>query len=1096
MEAESILQVSVMTVLEDVLQQQGNRTSNITPALLRYEAAGWLRKTVGVVGGKDLPAEPSEEEFRLGLRSGIILCNVLNKVQPGAVPKVVEGACDSVIIPDGAALSAYQYFENIRNFLVAVEEMGIPTFEASDFEQGGKSSRIVHCVLALKSYSEWKQNGAIGTWKYSANAKPSNFGTAKPFARKNSEPFMNPSISRTVSLGEKSVESFCSEQSELSEAGSVRSLQKLVRAALSDKRQEEIPVIVESMLNKLTEEFERRLTSQKEQIKITSKDMEESVPDDSASQTASCEDKKDEVEAPTEAPTNEVVEAPTEEMVEDEALSNETSESPTEEVIDNEPSKELQKSESYKEKCKADEEESLRRRKAEEEESLRRRKAEEESLRRRKADEEESIRRRKADEEKSMRRLLKQQALVEQQKQDIMELKHSLHATKSGMQCLQKVYREEFIILGKQFHRLSHAALGYQKVLEENRKLYNQVQDLKGNIRVYCRVRPFLNGQQNNMTSVDHVDHGSITIVTPSKYGKEGKKSFTFNRAFGSTATQAEVFADTQPLIRSVLDGYNVCIFAYGQTGSGKTYTMTGPKELTEEELGVNYRALGDLFFLQQQRKETISYEISVQMLEIYNEQVRDLLSSEGLNKRYPLHVYLYQNCLYLHSSQNGINVPDANLVRVTSTADVINLMNLGHKNRAVSATAMNDRSSRSHSCLTVHVQGKELTSGNILRGSMHLVDLAGSERVDKSEVTGDRLKEAQHINKSLAALGDVISSLASKNAHVPYRNSKLTQLLQDSLGGQAKTLMFVHIAPEYEALVETISTLKFAERVATIELGAAKVNKDSGGEVRELKEQIASLKAALARKEGEPESMQMQMQRSQSLSSSSETNSMSKTGSSPSPSLPKWNSLSDLSSSNINTENESSSTSRRDSLEIQEMLANPSLWPPLGSPALSVKEDDKDSVPGDWVDKVMVNKPEKLDNTSKNQNPSPASKEVSKEVINGQLPGKFYQTYIRAPTKVHPESNLTKPTAIKKGNQDDDSDATSDCSEPEVWQSNTPKATNGAKPKKQQLRTVKSTETRSSIPSLIPSPSARKSPNAGANQTLQKGKRKTGVTK
>ncbi|OMO96697.1 hypothetical protein CCACVL1_04826 [Corchorus capsularis] len=1068
MEAESILQVSVMSVLEDVLQQQGNRTSNIVPALLRYEAAGWLRKTVGVVGGKDLPAEPSEEEFRLGLRSGIILCNVLNKVQPGAVPKVVEGACDSVIIPDGAALSAYQYFENIRNFLVAVEEMGIPTFEASDFEQGGKSSRIVHCVLALKSYSEWKQNGAIGTWKYSANAKPSNFGTAKPFARKNSEPFTNP-ISRTVSLGEKSVESFCSEQSELSEAGSVRSLQKLVRAALSDKRQEEIPVIVESMLNKLTEEFERRLTSQKEQIRITSKDMEESVPDDSASQTTSCED-KDEVEAPTEAPINEVVEAPTEEMVEDEALRKETIESPTEEVIDNEPSKELQKSESYKEKCKADEEESIRRRKAAEE-----------SLRRRKADEEESLRRRKADEEESMRRLLKQQALVEQQKRDIMELKHSLHATKSGMQCLQKVYQEEFIILGKQFHRLSHAALGYQKVLEENRKLYNQVQDLKGNIRVYCRVRPFLNGQQNNMTSVDHVDHSSITIVTPSKYGKEGKKLFTFNRAFGSNATQAEVFADTQPLIRSVLDGYNVCIFAYGQTGSGKTYTMTGPKELTEEELGVNYRALGDLFFLQQQRKETISYEISVQMLEIYNEQVRDLLSSEEIR----------------NSSQNGINVPDANLVRVTSTADVINLMNLGHKNRAFSATAMNDRSSRSHSCLTVHVQGKELTSGNILRGSMHLVDLAGSERVDKSEVTGDRLKEAQHINKSLAALGDVISSLASKNAHVPYRNSKLTQLLQDSLGGQAKTLMFVHIAPEYEALVETISTLKFAERVATIELGAAKVNKDSGGEVRELKEQIASLKAALARKEGEPESMQMQMQRSQSLSSSSETNSMSKTGSSPSPSLPKWNSLSDLSSSNINTENESSSTSRRDSLEIQEMLANPSLWPPLGSPALSVKEDDKDSVPGDWVDKVMVNKQEKLDNnTSKNQNPSPASKEVSKEVINGQLPGKFYQTYIRTPTKVHPESNLTKPTAIKKGNQDDDSDATSDCSESEVWQSSTPKTTNGAKPKKQQLRTVKSTETRSSIPSLIPSPSARKSPNAGSNQTLQKGKRKTGLTK
>ena len=124
----------------------------------------------------------------------------------------------------------------------------------------------------------------------------------------------------------------------------------------------------------------------------------------------------------------------------------------------------------------------------------------------------------------------------------------------------------------------------------------------------------------------------------------------------------------------------------------------------------------------------------------------------------------------------------------VSSTDDVIQLMDLGQMNRAVSSTAMNDRSSRSHSCVTVHVQGRDLTSGTIIHGSMHLVDLAGSERVDKSEVTGDRLKEAQHINKSLSALGDVISSLSQKTSHVPYRNSKLTQLLQDSLGKILKT--------------------------------------------------------------------------------------------------------------------------------------------------------------------------------------------------------------------------------------------------------------------------------------------------------------------
>ncbi|MBA0567481.1 hypothetical protein Golob_012216 [Gossypium lobatum] len=163
--------------------------------------------------------------------------------------------------------------------------------------------------------------------------------------------------------------------------------------------------------------------------------------------------------------------------------------------------------------------------------------------------------------------------------------------------------------------------------------------------------------------------------------------------------------------------------------------------------------------------------------------------------------------------------------------------MRTGQKNRAVGATALNERSSRSHSVLTIHVYGKELVSGSILKGCLHLVDLAGSERVDKSEAVGDRLKEAQHINKSLSALGDVISALAQKSTHIPYRNSKLTQVLQDSLGGHAKTLMFVHISPEVNSIGETVSTLKFAERVASIELGAAKSNKETG-DIRELKEE------------------------------------------------------------------------------------------------------------------------------------------------------------------------------------------------------------------------------------------------------------------
>ncbi|CAN4077723.1 unnamed protein product [Withania somnifera] len=187
----------------------------------------------------------------------------------------------------------------------------------------------------------------------------------------------------------------------------------------------------------------------------------------------------------------------------------------------------------------------------------------------------------------------------------------------------------------------------------------------------------------------------------------------------------------------------------------------------------------------------------------------------------------------------------------VKSTANVLELMNIGLMNRAVGATALNERSSRSHSILTVHVRGIDLETNDILRGCLHLVDLAGSERVDRSEATGDRLREAQHINKSLSALGDVIFALAQKSSHVPYRNSKLTQVLQSSLGGQAKTLMFVQLNPDVESYSETISTLKFAERVSGVELGAARNNKEGRG-VKELMDQVANLKETISKKDEE----------------------------------------------------------------------------------------------------------------------------------------------------------------------------------------------------------------------------------------------------
>ncbi|GJN34838.1 hypothetical protein PR202_gb23537 [Eleusine coracana subsp. coracana] len=612
---------------------------------------------------------------------------------------------DTSVPADGSALCAYQYFENLRNFLVVVEELGLPTFEVSDLEKGGKSVRVVDCVLALKSFSGSNKTGRHASCKYGGILKP--LTSKKYFILNNSDAFMNKNMRnhseafRNGFSEEQNISAHCSLESD--EVTSSDSLRRLVRATLLDKKPKEIPLIIESLISKVIQEYEHRIANQ-------------NMMDDEKEDTLN---------------TNEggII------------------------VVQNGSNAAQQFQPEAETK-------------------------------------------------------------LDLQQKQIQELRSAISSVKSGMEQLRLQYYDEFSKLGEQLYTLSNAASGYHKVLEENRKLYNQIQDLKGNIRVYCRVRPFLPGQICSSSAVAGMEERTITIITPTKYGKDGTKSFTFNKCFGPTATQDEVFSDMQPLIRSVLDGFNVCIFAYGQTGSGKTYTMSGPKVLTEESLGVNYRALNDLFNLQAQRKGTINYDIS-----------------------------------------KGLAVPDASIIPVTSTADVVELMNQGQKNRAVGSTAINDRSSRSHSCLTVHVQGRDLTSGTILRGCMHLVDLAGSERVDKSEVVGDRLKEAQYINKSLSALGDVIASLAQKNSHVPYRNSKLTQLLQDSLGGQAKTLMFVHISPEPDAVGETVSTLKFAERVASVELGASKANKE-GSEVRELKEQIAYLKAALAKKEGESENI------------------------------------------------------------------------------------------------------------------------------------------------------------------------------------------------------------------------------------------------
>ncbi|KAK8267548.1 hypothetical protein V6Z12_D11G005500 [Gossypium hirsutum] len=442
------------------------------------------------------------------------------------------------------------------------------------------------------------------------------------------------------------------------------------------------------------------------------------------------------------------------------------------------------------------------------------------------------------------------QSFMDSQFHAMRDLRFTSNAIRQELLKTQKSYFEEFNLLEVKLKALADAAGNYREVLNENRKLFNEIQDLRGNIRVFCRVRPFLPGQNGKQTIVESIgDNGQLVVTNPAKPGKEGQKTFKFNKVFGPAATQGEVFADIQPFIQSVVDGYNVCIFAYGQTGSGKTYTMTGPNDATEEEWGVNFRALNNLFKISQNRRSTFQYEVGVQVVEIYNDQVRDLLSNRtGPAKKMGVTSI---------SQPNGLAVPDASMHPVLSTTDVIDLINLGFKNRTVSATALNERSSRSHSIVTVHVRGKDLKAGNYIYGNLHLVDLAGSERVDRSEVTGDRLKEAQHINKSLSSLGDVIFALAQKSPHVPYRNSKLTQVLQSSLGGQAKTLMFVQLNPDVTSYSESLSTLKFAERVSGVELGAARSSKE-GKDVKELMEQMASLKDTIAKKDEEIERLHL----------------------------------------------------------------------------------------------------------------------------------------------------------------------------------------------------------------------------------------------
>jgi len=264
------------------------------------------------------------------------------------------------------------------------------------------------------------------------------------------------------------------------------------------------------------------------------------------------------------------------------------------------------------------------------------------------------------------------------------------------------------------------------------------------------------------------------------------------------------IFEEISQLVQSALDGYNVCIFAYGQTGSGKTYTMSSPKD------GMIPQAVHQIYSVAESlRKKGWTYSMEGSFLEIYNENINDLLGKpEEMDKK---------KHEIKHDTQRGkTTVTDLTTVNLDSSATVAHLLDRASGNRSVATTKANERSSRSHAVFILKLAGCNTATGERSEGVLNLIDLAGSERLVHSQSTGDRLRETQAINKSLSCLGDVIYALgnAKEGGHVPYRNSKLTYLLQYSLGGNSKTLMFVNVSPLKQHLSETLCSLRFATKV------------------------------------------------------------------------------------------------------------------------------------------------------------------------------------------------------------------------------------------------------------------------------------------
>ncbi|XP_060045581.1 kinesin-like protein KIFC1 isoform X5 [Erinaceus europaeus] len=377
----------------------------------------------------------------------------------------------------------------------------------------------------------------------------------------------------------------------------------------------------------------------------------------------------------------------------------------------------------------------------------------------------------------------------------------------------------------------------------ERRRLHNQLQELKGNIRVFCRVRPVLPGEPTPLSGFLQFPSGPNGPSNPPtrlslSWSDERRSTlsgapapttrhdFSFDRVFPPGSRQEEVFEEISMLVQSALDGYPVCIFAYGQTGSGKTFTMEGGLEGDPQTEGLIPRALRHLFSVAQEMSvQGWTYNFVASYVEIYNETVRDLLATRTRKGQ-------GGECEIRRAGPGSkeLTVTNARYVPVSCEKEVEALLHLAHQNRAVARTAHNERSSRSHSVFQLQIYGEHTGRGLQCMAPLSLVDLAGSERLDPGLALGQeeqkRLRETQAINSSLSTLGLVIMALSNKESHVPYRNSKLTYLLQNSLGGSAKMLMFVNISPLEENFSESLNSLRFASKVNQCVIGTAQANR------------------------------------------------------------------------------------------------------------------------------------------------------------------------------------------------------------------------------------------------------------------------------